>query len=328
MNELANQATVRRPARWSLVLAFALVYLSWGTTYLAIQKGVEAFPPALFGGSRVMLAGLILLAYLALRGQPLRLPPGELLWTALVGVLLFVGGNGLITVAEQSVPSGMTSILAATTPLWMALLDLFGSWRERLHLRGWLGLLTGLAGVFLLLAPRLGSPEALLHEAGPFLVLASAFSWSVASVIVRSRRLRVAHLAAAAYQMVIGGGSLFLIGLVLGESSQLARERFTPVAVYAYFHLLVVSSLIGFVAYNWLLGHASAAMAGTYAYVNPIVAIVVGWLLNDEAITPQIVGSMAIILTGVALVGIGRGRAKREMSSASAQGAEKTPQHP
>src|SRR5207253_1955439 len=165
MNDPENTVSPPPPARWSVIVAFVLVYLSWGTTYLAIKKGVEVFPPALFGGARIILAGLILVAYLAVRRQSLWMPLRDLLWTALVGVLLFVGGNGLITVGEKFVASGVASVLAATTPLWMSLLEMLWPWGERLRARGWLGLLVGLAGVLLLLAPRLQRPAHLLEDA-------------------------------------------------------------------------------------------------------------------------------------------------------------------
>jgi drug/metabolite transporter (DMT)-like permease len=300
----------RPPARWSVVLAFILVYLSWGTTYLAIKKGVEAFPAALFGGSRIALAGFLLLAYLAIRRQSLRMPLPDFLWTALVGILMFVGGNGLITFGEKYVASGVASILAATTPLWMALLEMAWPWGERLTIRGWLGLFIGLSGAVVLLAPRLQEPANLVQDAGPLLVLGSSFAWSTGSFILRYRRLRGNHLSVAAYQMLVGGGGLFVIGLLIGEQQELERARFTPQGVYAFFHLLVFGSLIGFVAYNWLLGKVSAALVGTYAYVNPLVALVIGRVLNREPITGWIVGAMAVILAGIALVrdgGVRRG---------------------
>jgi drug/metabolite transporter (DMT)-like permease len=291
------------PARWAVVLAFTLVYLSWGTTYLAIKKGVEAFPPGLFGGARIGLAGLVLLGYLAVRGQPLRMPAGDFLWTALTGVLLFVGGNGLIMFGEKiSVSSGVASVLVATTPLWMVALERLWPWGERLDASGWLGLFIGLAGVLLLFAPRLGDPAALLADVGPWLVLSSSFLWSFASFLLRYRRIRTSYLAVAAYQMFCGGAALFVAGLLLGEAAEFGREQFTPASVYAFFHLLVFGSLVGFVAYTWLLGQVSAAMAGTYAYVNPMIAVLAGWLLNDEPVTAWLLGGMMVILVGVTLV--------------------------
>src|SRR5260370_9821104 len=185
MNHPDNASPPHPPARCSVVLAFILVYLSWGASYLAIKKGVEVFPPALFGGSRIALAGVILVIYLAVRRQPLRMPLADFLWTALVGVLLFVGGNGLITVGEKFVASGVASVLVATTPLWMALLEMLWPWGGRLSARGWVGLFVGLAGVLLLLAPRLQRPASLLEDAGPLLVLGSSFAWSTGSFILR-----------------------------------------------------------------------------------------------------------------------------------------------
>jgi drug/metabolite transporter (DMT)-like permease len=305
MAHAVHHLSARHPARWAVVLAFTLVYLSWGTTFLAIQIGVEAFPPALFSGVRVMLAGLILLAYVRFRGHKLSMPRREFLWITLVGILLFVGGNGLLTVAEKFVSSGVSSVLAATTPLWMALLEMLWPRGERLRPLGWLGLLAGLAGVVLLLCPRLQESGTDFADVGPLLILGSAISWSVAAFVIRWRPPQVAHLASAAYQMALGGGTLALIGLIIGEPRQLAWERCTPQAVYSFFHLLVFGSLVGFVAYNWLLANVSPAMAGTYAYVNPMIAIAVGWLLNGEEITWWILAGMATILVGVALVKAG-----------------------
>jgi drug/metabolite transporter (DMT)-like permease len=324
MTNAPNAVLCHRPARWSLVLAFTLVYLSWGTTYLAIKKGVEAFPPCLFGGVRVAAAGLVLLAFLFLRGKSIVASAREFMWTGVVGLLMFVGGNGLITYAEQSVASGVASVLAATSPFCVALLELMWPRGERLGGRGWLGLLIGLGGVVVLLAPSLQPPIAVWQAPGPLLVLGSAMAWALGSIILRRRRLCIDHLLAAAYQMIVGGGTTVLIGLALGEGSRLSSHQFTAHSVYSFFHLLVVGSLIGFVAYNWLLGNVSATLAATYAYVNPVVAILLGWQLNGEPITIWIAGGMAIILTGVALVRGGTALAPKTSSALPSDIAERT----
>jgi len=297
-----NELSPRRPAVWTIVLAFAYIYVSWGTTYLAIKKGVEHLPPALFGGVRIATAGLVLLGILALCGVPLRLSWRDFCWIALVGVLLFVGGNGLITFGEQYVASGAAAVLVATTPLWIALAERFWPQGECLAWRGWLGLFLGLAGVLVLLAPRLQAPGELFHDAGPLLILVSSMMWALGTVVLRHRRLDTSPVVSAALQMAIGGGCLALLGVATGELGQLTAESFAPAAVSAFFYLLIVSSLVGFVAYTWLLGQVPASLVGTYAYVNPVVAIVVGWLLGGEAITLATVGGMAVILAGVALV--------------------------
>src|SRR5262249_41002943 len=177
----------------------------------------EALPPALFGGVRVCLAGVVLLGFLALRGERLRPSRRDLASLALGGVLLFVCGNGLITLAERTVPSGVAAVLVATTPLWIALMEMLWPGGDRLTRRGWLGLRIGLAGVLLLLAPKLHDPADFLVDAGPLLVLGSAAFWSLGSLVLRYRSLGCSHLTAAAYQMILGGGSLTLLGLLLGE---------------------------------------------------------------------------------------------------------------
>jgi drug/metabolite transporter (DMT)-like permease len=302
MNSLAHLP----PARWKTIVAFALVYVSWGTTYLAIGRGVAVFPPALFGGARLATAGLILLTYIAACRRSLRMPWRHLAWTGLIGALLFVGGNGLLTVGEMFVPSGVASVLVAVTPLFIAGLEMCWPHGERLTMAGWAGVLAGLVGVSLLLVPCLRDPAQLFQGGGPLLLLGSSFCWAVGSFIVRHLKMPIDHLLAAGYQMVLGGMALAIIGLAIGEHRSIHVSSFNAQGVGAFFYLLIVGSLIGFVAYNWLLGHVSATGVGTYAYVNPVVAILAGWLLNDEEITIWIIGGMLVILAGVALVrGIG-----------------------
>jgi drug/metabolite transporter (DMT)-like permease len=297
---------MKHVAPWKLALALGLVYLSWGTTYLAIQEGVKTLPPALFAGTRVCLAGLLVLAFLRLSGGTVRLSRRDVLLTFLSGGLMFVVGNGLLTFAEKTVPSGAAAVLAATAPLWMAVLEAAWPHGERLAWRGWFGLLVGLGGVALLLSEKwLNQTATGLPVAGSFMVLGSAAGWALGSSLHRHRRSSAPHLTAAAYQMLFGGGSLAVLGLVMGEGKSLTPACLTPGAITAFFYLLVVGSFIGFIAFNWLLGHASVALTGTYAYVNPVIALVVGWLAANETPTPAIVAGVAVILVGVALVRLG-----------------------
>jgi drug/metabolite transporter (DMT)-like permease len=290
-----------------VALAFALVYLCWGTTYLALKRGVqdEQLPPWLFSGTRVCLAGMLLLGFLALRGQSLRLSRRDLAALLVGGLLLFVGGNGGLTLAQRTLPSGTAAVLGATTPLWIALVELCWPGGDRLRRLGWIGLLLGLAGVLILLTPRLHDPATLWADAGPFLMLGSSLLWAFGSVFLRYRRVRSSPFTAAGYQMLFGGGALVLIGLTAGEAGQLAAEQLTPNAVWAFCHLLVFGSLVGFVAFNWLLGHVSAAQVGTHAYVNPMIAVLAGWLIDREPLTASVLGGIVVILLGVVLV---RGR--------------------
>jgi drug/metabolite transporter (DMT)-like permease len=296
-----NAPSPAAPKTWKILVALALIYTSWGTTYLAIHEGVKTMPPGLFGGVRLTLAGLVLLAYLVGRKQFVVLPLRELAWTLVVGVLMFVFGNGLISLAEKTVPSGLASVLVATTPLWMALLEVAFPWGERLTWRGWSGLLAGLVGVGLLWLDR-PQEEGAGSLLGYALVLGSAAAWAVGSFVSRYRRSSASPFVLATYQMILGGVSLTVVGLVAGEAGQLTPESFTPNAVFAFFYLLVVGSLVGFVAYTWLLGHVSTTLAGTYAYVNPVVALLAGALLDKEVIGWPVVGGMTVILLGVALV--------------------------
>jgi drug/metabolite transporter (DMT)-like permease len=305
-------ASSRRPAAWLALFAFSILCLCWGTTFLAIREGVKYLPPALFGGTRVGLGGLLLLLYLALRGERLILPRRELLTTGLLSILLFVGGNGLITIGlgDRKMESGAAAVLGTTTPLWMALLEACWPRGDRLTYWGWLGILGGLAGAVLLLPPPQASVW--LHEPGPFLVLASAFFWALGSVCIRYQRRTSSNLTTAAYQMLLGGAALVVTSLFLGEPQRLTAASFTPVAVGSFIYLLVFGSLVGYLAYTWLLNNVSAALAGTYAYVTPAIAILVGWLLGGEQVTLPVIAALVLILASVALVRAGavhRGRA-------------------
>jgi drug/metabolite transporter (DMT)-like permease len=322
-NRMTHAAPLKRPAVWSVILAFTSLYISWGTTYFAIKVGVATLPPALFAGSRLALAGLVLFIFQAARGQRLGMPWRELIGAVFVGVSMFVFGNGLVNLAEKSESSISAAVLVATTPIWFALLEALWPSGERLTFAGWLGLGLGLAGVLVLCAPRLLEKDDFFVDAGPLLILGSAFSWAVGSFVLRRRRRDTSsHLLTAAYQLMIGGGTLTLVGLILGETRELSAASFTTPAVFSFFYLLVVGSLVGYVAYNWLLGHVSGAMVGTYAYVNPVVAILVGWQLGKEELSPWILGGMAIILAGVALVRVGGLRGAR-ITEARIRGSER-----
>jgi drug/metabolite transporter (DMT)-like permease len=308
MSDPVTVSSKPQPANWSIVLAFALVYISWGTTYLAINEGVKALPPALFSGVRIVLAGLILLGFLWWRGERLRLEGWEWLWAAVLGGLFFAVGSYCCALGQKTVSSGTASVLVATVPLWLGLLEMLWPQGERLTLRGWSGLVLGLGGIVLLPAPRADGNGGHSLYWGPLLVLVSAFAWAFGSLILRHRRRGGAGLLEVAYQMVIGGGVLTVLGLALGETRELTPSSFTPASVWAFFHLLIFGSLVGYLAYTWLLGHVSATLAGTYAYVNPLVAILIGWLLGGDELTGWIIGGMVVILAGVTLVRSGRRR--------------------
>jgi drug/metabolite transporter (DMT)-like permease len=299
--------TQRRPAEppaWTFLLAFFIIYVAWGTTYWVIRRAVstEGMPPALFGGLRLLSAGLVLLAYQTARGRSLRVSRSELLRLFGVSCLLFLLANWFVSLAMTGpdAHSAFAAVLIATTPLWLGLFESAWPGGERLSWLGWLGLIVGLAGVLLLLAPRLGDPAAFFSDYPPLLLLASAAAWALGSLFLRYSPTLVPHLTSAGYQMLLGGGCQFLVGLTLGEQHRLP-EALTVGVVWTFLYLLVVGSLLGFVAYNWLLGYVSAAKVGTYAYVNPAVAVLIGWVAG-EPITGGLLAGIGVILAGVYLV--------------------------
>lgn len=292
----------KAPVPWAIVIAFASIYIGWGTTYLAIRWGVkdEHWPPALFSGSRVVLAGIILLAVQAARKQPIGLSFRDLKSVSVTGAIMFIGGNGLLTLAQTTLDSGAAAVLASTCPLWIGLLGMLWPDGDRLTPRGWLGLLVGLVGVILLFAPKVNHPDQIFRDVALFCVLGSAASWALGTLLARHRRPNCSHLTTAGWQLTLGGSALVLVGVCCGELHRVPSEL-TAKAVVAFLYLLIVGSLVGFIAYNYLLTHVSAAKVGTHSYVNPVVAVVIGCLSGEE-FSLWLGLSIAVILGGVALV--------------------------
>ena len=292
------------PPTWAFVLAFFIIYVAWGTTYVVIRQAVrvEGMPPALFGGLRLAAAGVVLLSYQFARGGLLRVTGRELLRLFGVSCLLFLLANWFVNLAMtgRDAHSSFAAVLIATTPLWIGLFESVWPSGERLSWRGWLGLVAGLVGVLILLGPRLGDPAAFFADYPPLLLLGSAASWALGSLFLRYSPTVIPHLTSAGYQMLMGGSGQFLVGLALGEYDRLP-ETLTFGAVWTFLYMLVVGSLCGFVAYNWLLGHVAAAKVGTYAYVNPAVAVLIGWAAG-EPITGGLLAGIGVILAGVYLV--------------------------
>jgi drug/metabolite transporter (DMT)-like permease len=299
MSDVADEIPpLKPPPVWAIALAFGIVYLSWGTTYKAnsIAMKEEHMPPALFGGVRLVTGGTILLLYQLVRRQPLRLRGREFGGILLVSWFLFLGANYLLNVGQKQVDSGVAAILAATTPLWIGLLGMFWPQGERLSLRGWLGLVVGFVGIIL---TNLDSGFDLGADPHALFLLGSAASWALGSLVSRQLALKIPHLTSAGYQMLFGGASQILLGTALGEWQQL--PQLTARAIGCIFYLLVFGSLLGFVAFNWLLGHVSTAKVGTYAYVNPVIAVFVAWCFG-EPMHGWIFAGIAVILIGVYLV--------------------------
>lgn len=295
----------RSPAPLGKVLAaFAAVYLVWGSTYLAIRVAIETLPPLTMAGARFLLAGAALYAFMRLRGVP---APAWRHWrtAAVVGALLLLLGNGGVVLAERTVPSGVVALLVAMVPLWMVLLDWLRPGGVRPTARTVLGLLVGFAGMVLLVGPS-GLGGARVDPLGVALVTVGSLSWAAGSIYARGASLPKSALLSTGMQMACGGVWLALAGGARGEWAGLDPAAFTTRSVVAWAYLVVFGSLIGFTAYVWLLGAASAARVSTYAYVNPVVAVLLGWALAGEPLSPRVLGAAAVIIAAVAVITTGR----------------------
>ena len=291
----------RRPAsRGELVLAFAAVYVLWGSTYLAIRIGVETIPPFLLAGVRHLTAGLILLGWLRLRGTPW---PERRHWraAAIIGGLMLLGGNGLVTWAEQRVPSGLAALIVASVPLWMTLLDGIQQ-RERPHGVVILGLAIGLAGLGFLVAPGNFAGGTHVDPLGAAALLAAALFWAIGSLYSRRAKLPSSTLLATAMEMIAGGAILLCTSALLREWRGFSLSAVSTASLLSLGYLIVAGSLLGFTAYIFLLGATTPARVSTYAYVNPVVAVLLGWAILGEAVTPRTLIAAAVIVASVALI--------------------------
>ena len=293
-----------------LLLAFAAVYLVWGSTYLAIRFGVETIPPFLLGGTRFLAAGVILAVVSRRRGAPI---PRLSEWRAatISGVFMVVGGNGLVCWAAQYVPSGLTALLVATVPLWLVAIARFGPDREATSPLEIAGLVLGLGGVVLLVSSSgadIGIRGASANQvvAGALVVVGASISWAIGSMYNRRAALPQPPLYGTALTMAAGGLILVLIGLAAGEFGRLSLGDVSLRSWLSLAYLTAMGSIVAFSAYMWLLRTVRPAAAGTYAYVNPVVALLLGWWLADEAFTLPMLAGTVIIVAGVVLVQRGR----------------------
>jgi drug/metabolite transporter (DMT)-like permease len=283
------------------VLAFAAVYLCWGMTYLAMRIAVRDIPPHLMSGARFLLAGLVLYLWTRRRGDA---RPSATQWraAAIIGAFLLLGGNATVAWAEQQVPSGLAAVLIAVAPIWMVGFEwLRGGPRPGARVVA--GLLLGLAGVALLVSPQADTTAQVSLLGAVLLVLASA-SWAWGSVLSKSVPLPKSPFLATGMEMVAGGCLLLLTAAAAGQFAQFKPAEVSAEAGLAWLFLVVFGSLVGFTAYIWLLGVTSIAKAGTYAYVNPIVAVFLGWAVLDEPVTGRTLVAAVVILFGVGLVNI------------------------
>lgn len=289
------------PPRWKTLIAFAIIYFVWGSTFYAIRVGVHEVPPLLLAAARFTIAGAVLFAWAVAQGDRL---PRRREWAAiaLVALLIFVVDYGILFWAEQRVASGTAAVILATIPAFMALAEIVLLRTGRLTLRLGAALLIGLAGVVVLVDPSLGMAGAPVYVLGAAGLLVSAISWSVASVLSKRLPLPSSKVMSAASQMLVGGLLLCIVAAAAGEEHGFRVAAVSSGAWIALGYLTVAGSIIGFTAYTWLIHHQSPTKVGTYAYVNPVVAVVVGHFLGGEVLDVRTALGTALVLVGVIVI--------------------------
>jgi len=288
--------------RLKVIIAFALVYVFWGSTYLAIRiTSAEGIPPLVMCAVRFLIAGPVMLLVCSLFGRNIRISRPEAVRLAVVGILLLVAGNGTLAWAEQYVPTGFAALLIAVTPIWFLVLETFVFGGDRISRRGAIGLVMGVVGIVILVWPKITHRETLgaMQLLGAVSLLFSSLSWAVGSVLSRQWRMRVDPLVATGWQMLFASLAHSVLAVATG---QIHRASFNRRGVFAVLYLVVFGSWIGYTAYVWLLKHVPTPKVATYAYVNPIVAVILGVIVLRERVDHFILAGTVVITAAVALV--------------------------
>jgi drug/metabolite transporter (DMT)-like permease len=283
-----------------VILAFGLVYLFWGSTYLGIDIAVQTIPPALMCAVRFSIAGVIMLAVCAATGRRIFYSPRQIALAAIVGLLLLMGGNLTLSYAELTVSSGLAALIIAITPLWFLVLDSLLLGDHHISGRGKAGLALGIVGLFVLVWPQLQSGNMGHREfwASISLIFGS-FTWALGSVLSKRWQSGMDVFSATGWQVVAAGVGNFIFALFAGD---LSRVKWTPRGLGAVAYLVVCGSWIGYTAYIWLLKHVPTSKVSTYAYINPVVAVFLGWLILHERVDRFILAGSAIVVLSVILV--------------------------
>jgi drug/metabolite transporter (DMT)-like permease len=286
-----------------VIAAFAVVYLVWGSTYLAIRFTIETLPPFLSAGLRFFLAGLILYAFARIKNK--EAAPQKKHWgpAIIAGGFLLLGGNGSVVWAERYVPSGLAALFIAIVPLWMVLLEWWWHHTKRPSLGVFCGIGIGFLGVWLLMAPDfLHHGAHSINLGGALLLVLASFSWSIGSIYSRKADLPSSPYLSTAMQMISGGALLLLLGLIQGEYAHFHIVNFSAKSIFALIYLVIFGSLLAFTAYLWLLKNAGVARTSTYAFVNPVVAIFLGWAFAGEKLDLQTAIAALFVLVAVIVI--------------------------
>jgi drug/metabolite transporter (DMT)-like permease len=293
--------TATRPPSWKILLAFAIIYFVWGSTFLAIRVGVHEVPPFLLAGIRFFVSGIVLYGWMRLKGVP---PPSRNEWASatLLGALIFLVDYGCLFWAERRVPSGIAAVVLATIPVFITLLEISFLHTQRLTVRLGLALLAGLCGVAVLTVPSFSFGEVPINRAGALALLVASFTWSVATILTRRLTLPSSKPMSAAAQMLTGGAQLFVLAALSGEFAGFHWQAVSAKAWFALLYLMVAGSIVGFTAYVWLLHHESPTKVGTYAYVNPVVAVALGYFAGGEAVGPRtLLGALLVLISVITI---------------------------
>ncbi len=289
------------PPKWKTLLAFAIIYFVWGSTFLAIRVGVHEVPPFLLAAMRFLVAGLVLYGWMIARGEP---SPAMREWASstLLALLIFVFDYGLLFWAEQRVPSGIAAVMLATIPAFMALSEIIFLRTQKLTVRLALALAIGLGGVAVLLSRSLDLGGAPIDRAGAAALMVGAMSWSIASALTRKLPLPTSKVMSSGAQMLAGGVLLGLTSTALGEFQNFHPAAVSRAAWLSLVYLIVAGSIMGFTAYVWLIHHQSPTKVGTYAYVNPVVAVLIGYFFAGEELGLRAALGTTFVLISVIVI--------------------------
>ena len=292
--------SAQRPTRWLVSLAFGLVYLFWGSTYLAIDIAVQTIPPALMCGLRFSVVGVVMLAVCAATGHKIRYSARQIALASIVGLLLLMGGNLTLSYAELTVSSGLSALIIAITPLWFLVLDSLLLGDHHISRRGKAGLALGILGLFVLVWPQLAAGSMGRRELWASIsLLGGSFTWALGSVLSKRWTSGMDVFGATGWQVTAAGAGNFIFAFFNGD---LRHVTWAPKSLAATGYLVVCGSWIGYTAYIWLLEHVPTSKVSTYAYVNPVIAVFLGWLILHEKVDKFILAGSAIVVLSVILV--------------------------